>query len=581
MVLTLINLMQAQAAKVSWFLWAAAGLFFLAGLALLIYLITSSKKTDQSDDLDEEDGGGLLSKDKFSDETDEKKSPAQEVSAPVKEEVADASQTIPLFSEADFSPKPVHQSAPVESEIPTIVEKQISSPSLPQESPEEASQPKQTFSEPKAESTSAVDLSVAQQNLAPEIQEAVTTDEISVNQDSDTQILTSQGAAPTVEQTSIPAVISEEEIYSPQEEALFWQKEASFAQEPSNLTEHSTIALTSLTAEDSSARLDAPASQQRLEQSVAPRREPFEPPTIEPLAPKQTATQELSSQTHLSAVDEQRDARTTTLSSQTSQKQTVISPSAEVFSAPSTPAPADSGTIPLSSAQTNFTSVPQTKPQSAPQWEAQGAGTRSIERKPAGSILGLPAEASNAPLIIGQPLHPREDESIAALSNYGKDLDAAETGRGGAITLLIAILLIAGAVLVYFYVPAVRSRTDALVARIRGQQPAVAPVEKPKAQIYPSLSPEVNKNLVKARGAIMNISEETLEDLSVEVSLDRGEGTTAEVRTVAVKPNVLAPRQQGIYEFEYEGGKTTGFSRYRVTKLLGKNGEVKFKTPNQ
>ena len=49
----------------------------------------------------------------------------------------------------------------------------------------------------------------------------------------------------------------------------------------------------------------------------------------------------------------------------------------------------------------------------------------------------------------------------------------------------------------------------------------------------------------------------------------------------AVKPNVLAPRQQGIYEFEYEGNKTTGFSRYRVTKLLSKNGEVKFKTPNQ
>jgi hypothetical protein len=566
MVLTIIILMQAQAAKVSWLMWAAAGLFFLAGLALLIYLMTSGKKTGETDDLEEESGGGLLSKDKLIDQTGEKKSPAQEARTPVKEEIAEANQPGPLFSEADFSKNTEQQTAPAKSVTPAIAKQEISSPSLPQKSPVAESQPVDTSSEPETEPVP--DAPIIQQNPALEIQEVLTAPETPVYEDSGTQVLTSQKAAPPVEQPVIPFVAPEEEIFSPQEEALRWQKE------------HSTIELSSLTA-DSTARVDAPASQQRLEQSAKPRREPFEPPTIEPLAPRQTATQELSSQSHLSTVDEQRDARTTTLSSQTSQKQAVISSPPQIPSKPSTASPADSGTIPLSSAQTSFTSASRTKSQAAPLWETQGAGTGSMQRKPAGSVLGLPAEASDAPLIIGQPALARKDASIGALSNYGKDLDASETGRGGAITLFAAVLLIAAAVLVYFFVPAVRSRADALVARIRGQQTATAPVEKPKAQIYPSINPEVSKNLVKARGAIVNISEENLEDLSVEVSLDRGEGTTAEVRTIAVKPNLLVPRQQGIYEFEYEGGKTTGFSRYRVTKLLSKTGEVKFKTPNQ
>jgi hypothetical protein len=566
MVLTIIILMQAQAAKVSWLMWAAAGLFFLAGLALLIYLMTSGKKTGETDDLEEESGGSLLSKDKLIDQTGEKKSPAQEARTPVKKEITEANQPGSLFSEADFSKNTEQQTAPAKSVASAIAEQEISSPSLPQKSPEAESQPVDTFSEPETEPVP--DAPIIQQNPALEIQEVLAAPETPVYEDSGTQVLTSQKAAPPVEQPVIPVVVPEEEIFSPQEEALLWQKE------------HSTIELSSLAA-DSTARVDAPASQQRLEQSAKPRREPFEPPTIEPLAPKQTATQELSSQPHLSIVDEQRDARTTTLSSQTSQKQAVISSPPQISPKPSTASPADSGTIPLSSAQTSVTSAPRTKSQAAPLWETQGAGTGSMQRKPAGSVLGLPAETSDAPLIIGQPALARKDASIGALSNYGKDLDASETGRGGAITLFTAVLLIAAAVLVYFFVPAVRSRADALVARIRGQQTATAPVEKPKAQIYPSINPEVSKNLVKARGAIVNISEENLEDLSVEVSLDRGEGTTAEVRTIAVKPNLLVPRQQGIYEFEYEGGKTTGFSRYRVTKLLSKTGEVKFKTPNQ
>ncbi len=552
MLMTLIHLLQGQASKISWLLWTAAILVFLVGLALLIYLMTRSKESDQLDEL-EEGGSGLLSREKLHAELDGKKSEAQNpplapvATISVNEKNADSRQTIPLFSEADFRKKADHQSAavPLESNLESFVETKSPPPSVAEEILEEEVVPPsvQASFEPEAEPSITVDAPPVSENRAEEIQEESDTtptnsqtlvEPTPVIKERSTQVLTSQ-KAPTVEQKTIPFETQEEQIYSPQEEALLSQKEMSLAQE------------------NSSARVDAPLSQQRLEQTATFRREPFEPPTIEPLAPKPTTTQQLSSQTYISAIDESREAKTTALSSQPSQKQTVISSSEAVLPEPPILSPADFETLPL-----------------------------STKRKPAGSVLGIPAETSHAPLILGQPSRAIEDKGVAALSNYDKDLDAAETGRGGAIALLIAILLIGGAALAYYLVPAVRSRADAVIARMRGQQTtAPAPVEKPKAQIFPSRNPEVVKNLVKARGAVTNISEEPLEELSVEVSLDRGEGTTAETRIIPVKPTALAPQQRGLYEFEYEGGKATGFSRYRVTKLLSKNGEVKFTTPNQ
>jgi hypothetical protein len=573
MILTLMHLLQGQATKVSWLLWTAAILFFLTGLALLIYLMTRAKGAEQLDELEDNGGGGLLSREKLLNEMDEKKSEAQDAprvpgsAQSVKEEEADARQTIPLSSETDFRKNVDNRSA-----ASSVEQKTRRSPVSEETPDEDLPQPVRTAPEPETEAAIAVEAAPVPENPAQEIQEEPGTEATPAlsqtpvepppaTEERGTQILTSQ-KAPAIEPEPPPFVAHEEPIFSPQEEALFSQTEALFAQG------------------NSSARVEATASPQRLEQAPPFRREPFEPPTIEPIAPQQPATQQLSSQANISKTDEPRQAETTTLSSQPSQKRTVRSDEGGL-PGPQIHSPADSGTIPLSSPQTGFTSAPQMKGQAAPMWEAQGVGTRSTKGKPAGSVLGLPAETSHAPLILGKPLRDREGEGVAALSNYDKDLDAAETGRGGAIALLIAILLIGGAALAYFFIPSVHSRADALVARIRGQQAAPPPVEKPKAQVYPSRNPEVIKNLVKARGAVTNISEEALEELSVEVSLDRGEGTAAEVRTIPVNPNVLAPRQQGLYEFEYEGGKATGFSRYRVTKLLSKNGEVKFTTPSQ
>lgn len=200
--------------------------------------------------------------------------------------------------------------------------------------------------------------------------------------------------------------------------------------------------------------------------------------------------------------------------------------------------------------------------------------------KPAGSVLGLPAEVSHAPLVVGEPSRPSSDAGISALASYGKEADR-DGGHGGLITLLITLVLVAGAVLSYLYVPSVHSRVDSFVERIRGRQPEVsaqAP-STPRVQVYPSRS-EATKNQVKAWGVVYNISSEPIEGLSIEVTLERADGSTPDLRTIPVTPTPLAPRQQGRYEFQYDGSATTGFSRgYRITRLLDKDGEVPFTQP--
>jgi hypothetical protein len=182
--------------------------------------------------------------------------------------------------------------------------------------------------------------------------------------------------------------------------------------------------------------------------------------------------------------------------------------------------------------------------------------------------------------VVGEPSRPSSDAGISALASYGKEADR-DGGHGGLITLLITLVLVAGAVLSYLYVPSVHSRVDSFVERIRGRQPEVsaqAP-STPRVQVYPSRS-EATKNQVKAWGVVYNISSEPIEGLSIEVTLERADGSTPDLRTIPVTPTPLAPRQQGRYEFQYDGSATTGFSRgYRITRLLDKDGEVPFTQP--
>jgi hypothetical protein len=208
------------------------------------------------------------------------------------------------------------------------------------------------------------------------------------------------------------------------------------------------------------------------------------------------------------------------------------------------------------------------------------ASTVASKRVHAGSVLGIPAESSHAPLVLGAPVKSRDEIGIGALSNYGKDVDGGG-GHGGTIALATVILLLGGGIATYLFVPTVNSRVNAMVGRARGIDPNPPPaIEQPKARVFPARN-EANKNMVKARGAVDNISEETLGGLSVEVSLERGNGAPPELRKVAVTPAQLGPKQRGLFEFEYNGNRATGFTGYRIVRLLSGEGEIKFTTPRR
>ncbi|MBI3651947.1 MAG: hypothetical protein HY231_13085 [Acidobacteria bacterium] len=600
MVLTLIDLLQAHPpVKVSWLLWASAILFFLLGLTLLIYLMTRSKATD-SDEAEDAAGHGLLSAVEKTAESPDRTPPSTTPEATASEPTVN--DTMPLFSAADFTKREAKKSLAESASSESASAEKLANEPAPSQAEEVEPLSFAVAPNQFGEETPALhDEHLAMANRPTPFEQAAS------DETGGTQILTSQPAKPaTLDEATRPFIAippeatttalgdlqeqevmpptaadnlsasSEEDIFSPQEEALLSQRGSLFPDPPA-IKQDATMELASFTIETSAARLDAPVAPAKFASTPRPKREFFEPPTIEPLAPRLPATESLASS---ATPDHQADAaQTTALSSSSSSPAPVITPVESRFVEAQKPMPADTETLPLSSVPTTFKAAPTTAPQVAPHWETQSAGTHSMKHKPAGSVLGLPAEVSDAPLIIGESTRPRED-GVAALTNYGKDLDAAETGRGGAIALVLAILFIGGAVLAYFFIPAVHSYTNNLVARIRGQQTAPAPVEKPRAQIFPSRTPEVNKNLVKVRGAVTNISDAALEELQVEITLDRGEGTAAVTRTAPVNPATLAPSQRGIFEIEYEGSKTTGFSRYKVTKLLSKSGEVKFTMPN-
>jgi flagellar basal body-associated protein FliL len=320
----------------------------------------------------------------------------------------------------------------------------------------------------------------------------------------------------------------------------------------------------------SGARVDQPSQREPFEPPRIERishREPFEPPSILPLTGRDA-----------SATRELRSAQ-----------------------APGIRQPDDSnaekgaarGTVRFGSALDN---VPKPLDPSLPERETRALAGEAVATVPAmipersipatararsfGSILGLPAEASHQPLILGEPARPADEAGIGALTNYGKDLGP-KGGRAGKIILLIVVLLMAGAAGMYAFVPSVHSRVGSFIGRLRGTQSQDRDAIKPKAQIMPSSRPEVNKNMVTARGAVDNISDEPLEKLEVEVSLQRGDDAPPEIRRIPVTPDSVAPGERGTFEFEYDGKRGSGFAGYSITRLFANGAEVRFRTPAQ
>jgi hypothetical protein len=332
---------------------------------------------------------------------------------------------------------------------------------------------------------------------------------------------------------------------------------------------------------------NAPSSTARVEQR--PPRAPFEPPLVEPLRQQRDpfeppAINPITPREQTTLLGTRPDAAPAKRDLESPNEATRASAESHLYHEPAQPPPtaplySDSAARRDRASDMSTPRPPESREPAADQvWDsaslAQANRARSAH-KPAGAVLGLPMEMSHAPLVLGTPAKSREEMGIGSLTGYGK-VDR-EGGRGGLIALLVALLIFGGAALAYFLVPSVHERVNAWIARTRGLDPNEPISAQPKAMIFPSRVPETDKNTVHAKGAVQNISNETFENLSLEVQMIENE-VEVEKRDIPVTPAQLAPNDQGTYAFEYDGKR---FQRYMIKRLLSNGKEVRFTWPGQ
>jgi hypothetical protein len=278
-------------------------------------------------------------------------------------------------------------------------------------------------------------------------------------------------------------------------------------------------------------------------------RDPFEPPRIEPLTPRQQDA--FVRERDRGPVEERREERP-------------ARPSPLIPPAPLSPAAERRTDVDYAPAQEE--NLP------APPVVAASLDAVRARRAPAGSVLGLPAESSDKPLVLGDPVRATEEAGIGALSRYGKRSDE-KTGHTGTIILAAVVLLIGGIIAAYFLVPQFHEWVNTKYAGLRGNQGQE--VAGPKARIVAS-SPSVTNKVARAAGIVENISNETLETLAIEVSIQRYDRTPVETRMVPITPPTLGPNEQGRFEFELPGDPSV--NRYVITKLMSNDKQVLFRT---
>lgn len=210
---------------------------------------------------------------------------------------------------------------------------------------------------------------------------------------------------------------------------------------------------------------------------------------------------------------------------------------------------------------------------------AAGPPVRASEHR-SGSVLNLPAEYSDAPMVYGEVSPERQTRAIGSLSNYGKH-DDDKKGRGWKWLLALAGVAVA-IVLMYFFIRPVNERVDRWFEAVRGRNLAASkppPAPEYKAQVLLTRAQLSNNNaLAKARGRVINTSDAPLENLSVEVELIRKDGAPPDIRTAPVNPATLAPTQQGIFELDLD---SRVYSGHKLRNLFSKDGEVPFSAPGQ
>jgi hypothetical protein len=157
---------------------------------------------------------------------------------------------------------------------------------------------------------------------------------------------------------------------------------------------------------------------------------------------------------------------------------------------------------------------------------------------------------------------------IGTLANYGNTPDDGG-GRGGTMALAGIILIIVAAIFAYVFIPSVHST----FAKLRGQGAAD---DTPKAQVFTERS-DTTTNLWKIKGTVQNVSQDSLGDLVVGLSLEpRSEGSATSL-DAAVTPDQIGAGETGNFEFQVDAQQYKG---YRVIKLKTKSGkDVAFASP--
>jgi hypothetical protein len=160
------------------------------------------------------------------------------------------------------------------------------------------------------------------------------------------------------------------------------------------------------------------------------------------------------------------------------------------------------------------------------------------------------------------------DELLLATGDEGKKGLAVKLGAAACALILTAALL--GG---YFFLRGRQVRE--LQAGQQAAEAARKSAPSPKAQVFQD---EVMLRGSKAvvGGSVRNISEETLEGLSVEIELKSRNGQTTGTSSVGLQPASLRPGEEGRFAFQITPSDWSGT---RVTRLLSAKAgaEVPFK----
>ncbi len=520
-----------QAGRVSWVVWTVAIVLFLAGVSMLIYFRKRLRKSEQ----EPEEDWTLSQRSLLS-----TAAPVQAVAPEARDLAADAEEIATTVDAPDQEAQPVgtsllgSQSAPEPSTTVGLGSEATEAPPHPRE--REVVETQQLATPVTEEITSATEYVTA-------LRETVSKESLAESPGSvpseprATEVLRSASPLPTAPAAD-EATLFDDDVWAEIEKSQQAAPLASQAAPPQVALPEATIGESPLP----SARLDAPSSVAPLHLVSSERRSTFEPPTIEPLSV---------------------------------QEQEVVAPPTRSLDRPTTLTDRPGGDDREEPRSLPPTRIEEPRPLVA----ASHSVSLSPDRKVAGGVLGLPVGQLDKPLILGTPIRHQEDIGVVGFSGYGKDTDR-EGGRWGTITLGVVILAITASVLAYLFIPSFHTRVDGWLDRVRqfaNRQPGQSAQPEPfKAQIFPVYKTEIVKEIAKARGTVVNISNETLSGLVIEIKLFKIGEAEPELRTVQLTPPELAPGQQGDYEFEYS---IKQYNQYVISKLKSEAGEVKFSSP--